>query len=303
MRTKTLIPDPGKYLKATWWILVALYTFILPDFFFIYSNIVTFFGQDAAGKVPFLIVAVLGIVYVIAIFVSQKSPKNLLFLVPCVVIALLIITLVSNPNKHIHIPEYVLMTWLLYAALSKDYKGSGLFLLIFTIASLLGVVDELEQGIHPSRFYGLSDMSVNCASALIGVFTIMGLKKAKAADWSWISRLKEFNVLLGLILFGFVGAVIMCITLFQVQARLDFWSVYPIWLWIWNILFLILIPVMITHYMSNLRNYHQIKKDKKKISLPEEVKTAQLWVLPLQVILFYMHALVFYVSISGVKFV
>jgi hypothetical protein len=302
MRSKTLIPEPRKYLKAAWWILVALYAFILPDFYIIYSNIVTFFGQEVAGKVPFLIVAVFGIAYSIAILVSQKSPKNLLFLVPCGVIALLIMTLVSNPNKHIHIPEYVLMTWLLYAALSKDHKGSGLFILIFIYASLLGVVDELEQGIHPSRFYGLSDMMVNCASSLIGVFTIMGLKKAKAADWSWITRVKEFNGLLGLILFGFVGAVLMCITLFQVQARLDFWSVYPIWLWIWNILFLILTPVMIVHYTSNLHKYHQFKRDKKSFALLEEVKTAQLWVFPLLVILFYMNALVIYVSISGVKF-
>ncbi len=303
MRSKTLIPEPGKYLKAAWWILVALYTFILPDFYLIYRNIVTFFGQDAAGKVPFLMVAVLGIAYGIAILVSQKSPKNLLFLVPCVIIAFLIMTLVSNPNKHIHIPEYVLMTWLLYAALSKGHKGSGLFLLIFIYASLLGVVDELEQGIHPSRFYGLSDMLVNCASALIGIFTIMGLKKVKAADWSWVARLKEFNGFLGLILFGFVGAVLMGITLFQAQARLDFWSVYPVWLWIWNILFLILTPVIIVHYMSNLRKYHQLKKDKKNIALPEDVKTAQLWVFPLLMILFYMHALVIYVSISGVRFV
>jgi hypothetical protein len=303
MRSNTLIPEPKKYLKAVWWILVALYTFILPDFYIIYSNIVTFFGQEAAGKVPVLMVAVFGIAYCIAILVTQKSPKNLLFLVPCGVIAFLIMALVSNPNKHIHIPEYVLMTWLLYAALSKDHKGNGLFILIFILASLLGVVDELEQGIHPSRFYGLSDMLVNCASALIGVFTIMGLKKGKAADWSWAARLKEFKNLLGLNLFGFVGAVLMCITLFQVQANLEFWSIYPVWLWIWNILFLLLTPVMIALYAGNLRKYHQIKRDKKSVVKPEEVKTARLWVFPLLVILFYMHALVIYVSISGVKFV
>jgi VanZ family protein len=303
MHSKTLTFEPKKYLKATWWILVALYTFILPDFYIIYRNIVTFFGQDAAGKVPVLIVAVLGIVYSFTILFIQKNPKNLLYLVPCGVIALLILTLVSNPNKHIHIPEYVLMTWLLYAALSKDHKGKGLFILIFIYASLLGVVDELEQGIHPSRFYGLSDMLVNCASALIGVFTIMGLKKMTIADWSWTTRLMDFKGLLGLSLFGFIGAVLMCIALFQVQARLDFWSVYPIWLWIWNILFLILSPVIIAHYNRNLHKYHQIKKDKKKIALPDEVKTARLWVFPLLVILLFMHGLVLYVSISGVKFV
>ena len=104
-------------------------------------------------------------------------------------------------------------------------------------------------------------------------------------------------------LFGFVGAVLMCITLFQVQAKLDFWSVYPIWLWFWNILFLIFTPLMIAHYTSNLRKNHQIKGNGKVTALQKEVRTAQLWVFPLLVILFYMHALVFYVSITGVKFV
>ena len=122
-------------------------------------------------------------------------------------------------------------------------------------------------------------------------------------DWSWSARLKEFKCLLGLNLFGFVGAVLTCFTLFQIQANLDFWGVYPIWLWIWIILFLILTPVMIAYHISNSRIYNQIKSNEKVNTLPEEVRTAQLWVFPLLVILFYMHALVFYVSISGVKFV
>jgi hypothetical protein len=213
-------------MKAIWWVLVAFYTFTLPDVYIIYRNLVTFFGQDVAGKVPILIVVTAGIVYMISILISQKSLKNLLFLLPCGVIAFLIMTLVSNPNKHIHIPEYALMAWLLFAALSKDHKGKGIFILIFIYASLLGVVDELEQGIHPARFYGLSDMMVNSASAVIGVFTIMGLKKVIATDWSWTTHLKEFKALLWLNLFGFVGAVLICIYLFQVQASTDFWGVY-----------------------------------------------------------------------------
>jgi hypothetical protein len=60
--------------------------------------------------------------------------------------------------------------------------------------------------------------------------------------------------------------------------------------------------MMMAHYRCNLRKYHQIPGDKIVNTLPPEVKTAQLWVFPLLVILFYMHALVIYISISGVKF-
>jgi len=303
MQTQTVTPAPKTGLNFILWVLVAIYTFILPDAIIVYRDIVGFFGQDAAGKVPVLIVVTVGIAYVITVLLSQKSLKNLLYLVPCGVIAFLIMTLVSNPNKHIHIPEYVLMAWLLYAVLSKDYKGKGIFILIFIYASMLGVVDELEQGINPARFYGWSDMLVNSASAMIGVFTIMGLKKVIATDWAWTTRLKEFKVLLWLGLFGFVGAVIMCVVLFRVQASADFWGVYPVWLWTWNILYLIMTPVMIAFYRGTLRKNHPIPGNEKVYVPPPEVKTARLWIFPLLVILFYMHALVIVVSISGVKFI
>jgi hypothetical protein len=284
------------------WVLVALYTFILPDAIIIYRDIVGFFGQDAAGKVPLLVVVFAGIAYGIAVLRSHKGLKNLLFLVPCGIIAFLIMSLVSNPNKHIHIPEYVLMTWLLFAVLSKDYQGKGLFILIFIYASLLGVVDELEQGINPARFYGLNDMLVNSASALIGVFTIMGLKKVIATNCSWVTRLREFKALLGLSLFGFTGAAIMCAFLFRVQASGDFWSVYPPWLWVWNILFLISTPILIVLHRNALRKTHQITEGNKVYVSSSEVSTARLWVFPLLIILFYAHALVVFVSISGVIF-
>ncbi len=288
--------------RIIWWILVALYTFILPDVFIAYRKIVTLFGQNVAGTIPVILVITAGITYIVVLLISKRSLKNLYFLIPCGIIAFLIMRFVSNPNKHIHIPEYVLMTWLLLAALSKDHKGKGIFILIFIYASLLGVVDELEQGIHPSRFYGWSDMLVNSASALIGVFTIMGLKKITATDWSWIKHLKGFKNLIWLTLFGFISAVIMCICLFCVQASGEFWGVYPAWLWIWNVLYLIVTLVMIAIYLLSFRKRQPIVENEKKYTIPAEVQTARLWIIPLLAILFYMHALIIYVSISGVKF-
>jgi hypothetical protein len=240
--------------------------------------------------------------YAAAILISHRSWLNLLYMIPCGVIAFAIMRLVDNPNKHIHIPEYVLMAWLLYAVLSKDHTGKGLLILIFVYGTLLGVVDELEQGINPARFYGLSDMMVNSASVLIGVFTIMGLKKVIATDWAWTSRLKEFKALVGLGAIGLAGVVIMCAYLFKVQAAGYFWGVYPVWLWTWNILYLIMAPAMIPFYREALRKYHQITEGKKDLVLPPEVVTARLWVIPLLVVLFYMQVLLLYISISGVKF-
>ncbi len=289
-------------MKAILWVLVACYTFMLPNAIIVYRALVADFGKVAAGEVPFVFVVIVGIAYAAAILISHRSWKNLFFLVPCGVIAFAIMKLVDNPNKHIHIPEYVLMAWLLYAVLSKDHTGKGLLILIFVYGTMLGVVDELEQGINPARFYGLSDMTVNCASVLIGVFTIMGLKKIIATDWAWTKRLKEFKALVGIGLFGLTGAGLMCAYLFKVQTAGHFWGIYPVWLWTWNILYLIIAPAMIPFYRDALRKYHQNIEDKKDPALPPEVVTARLWIVPLLVILFYMQTLLLYVSISGVKF-
>ena len=302
MQIPTFAPIPKKGLKVFLWALVAIYTFLLPDAIILYRDIVGFFGQAAAGKVPILIVSAGGIAYVIAILLSKQSLKKLIYLAPCGVIAFLIMSLVANPNKHIHIPEYALMAWLLFAVLSLDYQGKGIFMLIFIYASLLGVVDELEQGINPARFYGLSDMLVNSASALIGVFTIMGLKKTIANDWAWTAHLKEFKTLLWLNLFGFTGAVSMCAVLFQVQAKGEFWGVYPGWLWAWNILFLIMTPAVIGLYRRKLRKKQPISGNGNAHNPHPETITAQLWIYPLLGILVYMHALVIFISISGLKF-
>jgi hypothetical protein len=286
------------------WILVAVYTFLLPDVILAYRAIVASFGQAAAGKVPVYMVVTVGLAYAAVLLLSHRYWKNLFFLLPSGIIAILIIKLVDNPNKHVHIPEYILMTWLLYAVLSKDHKGKGLLILVFVYASILGVVDELEQGIHPSRFYGAPDMLVNSSSALIGVFTIMGLKKITATDWAWTNRLKEFNVELCLVLFGAAGTLIMCIVLFRVAVTGSFWRVYPLWLWIVNFLYLITTPLILALRRGILHRPAPVRKGKKAAAaLSQEMMTARLWIYPLLAILFYMQALVLYISISGVKFV
>ncbi len=294
---------PGIDSRVILWILIAVYTFILPNFRIIYNAIVNSFGQAVAGKVPLVFVVIIGFAYVIAVFRAHKSLKNLLFLVPCAVIAIIIMTLEPNPNKHIHIPQYTLMAWLLFAVLSKDIKGKELYILIFILGSILGVVDELEQGVHPARFYGWSDMLVNSASTLIGVLTIMGLNKAVSPGLDWFTPLKQSKAMLWLILFGVVGAVIMCVTLFQVASSGIFWGVYPQWLLSWNILFVLIVPVMIFTYQRSLRKYRQSSEGQPAKDLPPEIIEARLWVLPLLVILIYMHIIVIYVAYSGVEFI
>ena len=72
------------------------------------------------------------------------------------------------PVKRIHVAEYMLLS--LVVRFTMSFKLHGLPLLLFSacFASLLGVHDELLQGLHPSRTYGLRDLLVNTLASFSG---------------------------------------------------------------------------------------------------------------------------------------
>lgn len=290
-------------LKIFLWLLIAVYTYNLPNARVVYNFLVETIGQELTGKIPLVLVAATGLIYAILLLISRRSLKNLLFLIPCGIIAFMIITLEPNPNKHIHIPEYVLMAWLLFAVLSMDYKSADIFILIFLLTSLLGVVDELEQGVHPARFYGWSDMLVNSASALIGVLTILGLKTMKPSDYVWLRFFKVNRWLIWLLAFGLITAALMCFFLFQVQEAGVFFGVYPTWLLFLNILFSVF-ALFAIYYFLKPDAYVKLKSDDTSAVLSESsLKIARLWMFPYLAILLYMKLLLFFVAISGSEFV
>ncbi len=278
-------------IRVVLWGLIILYTLLLPNAIVVYRALVGYVGETITGKIPLISVLLFGSIYAFYGYRKNKNFRHVLFLIPSAVIAALIIRLEPNPNKHIHIPEYVLIAWLLYSVLSKDYQGGGIFILIWLCGSLLGVVDELEQGIHPRRFYGWSDMLVNSASSLIGIMTLIGVVGEARREWRWTTGLKNYRYALALLLFGVVAAIIMGVILFQVQTHEAFWGVYPVWLLAGNILYLAGLLWAIAWNTEKLWRKHQRSN-----------ATAHLWLIPLLVIIAYMHALIIFVALSGVGF-
>lgn len=289
-------------LKIVLWMLIAVYTYNLPNARVVYNFLVETIGQELTGKIPLVLVAATGFIYATLLLISRRSLKNLLFLIPCGIIAYIIITLEPNPNKHIHIPEYVLMAWLLFAVLSLDYKTADIFILIFLLTSLLGVVDELEQGVHPARFYGWSDMLVNSASALIGVFTIMGLKTLKAPDYGWLRYFRENRLVVWLLSLGFFTGVLMGYYLFRVQEAGVFNGIYPTWLLILNGLFTMAAIFTIYREVIPTRIMNPKFGSIETASEGNSKRIALLWLIPMLAIFIYMKILLFYVSICGIEF-
>ena len=282
------------------WSLVATYTLLLPYAITIYNVIEKHFSSRIAGKVPLVIILIFGIVYIVAVIKMKKGIKSWLFLLPCTIIVYIFLRLEPNPNKHIHIPEYIAMAWLLFEALSLDYKGKGIFFLVFICSGMLGIVDELMQGILPDRHYGWHDMVMNSAATVIGIFTLAGLKTLPSGDWTWIDGFTQLKKTLAINLFGAVGAMFSCVYLFEVKAYLTFGGTYPNWLLGWNGLFMVagLIVIFYPKFLGELVH----SKNDRETSRSDQTVTARLWILCPLVILIVMHSLVVLTALSGFTF-
>jgi len=288
--------------RITLWSLVAIYTFALPYVIVVYRAIETHFSKEIAGKVPLIMILFLGVVYTSLGFMMKKGMKFMGPLVPCGIIAFILISLESNPNKQIHIPEYILLSWLVFQVLVLDYRGRGIFILVFLITSMLGVVDELAQGIHPDRFYGWWDMVINTASASIGVILLTGLSGQAEGSWGWTSGLKKKKGLMGTGLLGILGTVLGCVYLFKVKATGDFWGAYPVWLLGWNGLFTVLIPVAMFYFYFGYARRRPVLNDRDYSNHYADQITGCLWVFPFLAILFIINTIILFVALSGCLF-
>ncbi len=87
------------------------------------------------------------------------------------------------PVKKIHVVQYFLLACLVRYPLSLRLCGSSLSCYTFLLTLTFGVHDELLQGLHPLRTFGLRDMLVNGSAALAGtLFThFIGLYEGKDA--------------------------------------------------------------------------------------------------------------------------
>jgi hypothetical protein len=285
-----------KYSSPALWAVIAIYTLILPQAIIVYRDLEALFGQEAVGKIPLMGIILIGTLYVVYGYRRNHNFKHLIYLIPSAAIALAIIKSEPNPNKHIHIPEYILMAWLLYLVLSKRYSGKGLFLLVFLCGSMLGVVDELQQGLHPKRFYGWTDMSINSASTVIGILTIVGLVRPREGDtesWELTINTHLFKAYRWLLAFGFAGAILQCMYLFQVQSAETFEGIYPQWLLVWQAVFLAFSIGMIWRDFQNVPTTDANQN---------KAATTRLWIFPPLIILCYMYLLVLFAAISGMSF-
>ncbi|UEM21794.1 VanZ family protein [Skermanella mucosa] len=163
----------GRYLYPAAALLVILYV----NTFEIWGMLVGALGGERAGLVPFAaLVAALGCV---PWLVRGRGPTRLrpgAVMAAAALIALgLLITDPAFPAKRIHVPQYLLLALVLRRALSDHVGGAALTGTAVLFALLFGIHDEMLQGLHPNRTYGLRDMAVNGVSGAAGALLAAGI--------------------------------------------------------------------------------------------------------------------------------
>ncbi|MBU2591575.1 MAG: VanZ family protein [Nitrospinae bacterium] len=290
--SENILDIKGKGVKRVYlWLAVTLYTLLLPHVIVIYRTIVRNYSSKLAGRVPIFVLIFMGLIFLLISVRKKCWVKTIITTILSLVIVCSIIKLEPNPNKHIHIIEYILMAWLLFYLFSLDYKGGGIFILIFICASMLGIVDELQQGLHPARYYGLSDMFINTSSAFVGILSIIGLgKEDNSVSYGWFKDFSKSLLLPLIILFNFAGAVISLAYLFKVQSEGIFTGIYPIWVIGWDVLAILSsLPYIFSYGRGIIKN-------------GEGDVTYMLWVFYPLIIMLVMHLVPLIAFTFGINF-
>jgi hypothetical protein len=154
-------------------------------------------------------------IFLMVIFVFARRSTRLvpLALTPTLAgIALCLIALaIPDPEiaiKRIHVAQYLLLSLAVRHTLASRFGGIELTLSATLLSCLYGVHDEMLQGLHPDRTFGLRDIMVNTLASCGGGLIWHGLslfEKGHAptgslTGWSWMHRLMLFGMSVAVVL-------------------------------------------------------------------------------------------------------
>ena len=106
---------------------------------------------------------------VIALFITQrKGWKSLVMLFGILGVTAFILPLIKYPEERIHFLEYAVLGIMLYLALRESIQGRKVFVYIPVIIFLVGLGDEIIQGMLPNRVYQFTDVLLNFLGGILG---------------------------------------------------------------------------------------------------------------------------------------
>lgn len=175
---------PGRELSAPVLLLLHGACYLLVVF---YVNMFAFWawlsralGSGTLARMLPVAVTVVVLLVIALRFVERVNRGyriNLVFLGVGLVCAIFSLALPDPhvPIKRIHVAEYIVLSFLVRATLSHRLQGMQLTLFTVLATLLLGIHDEMLQGLHSQRYYGWLDIIVNGTAGLSGALLGHGL--------------------------------------------------------------------------------------------------------------------------------
>jgi hypothetical protein len=176
-------PMAGRHSGRLLYPLAALLVLIYVNTFELWAVLVSSIGAERAAYVPFAALA-LGVASMGGWIVLRRKGAGkgtlrirpvLLVLGLALALAGLALTDPAYPAKRIHVPQYLLLALVLRRALSDHVGGAVLTATTILVTLIFGIHDEMLQGLHPSRSYGLRDMAVNGTAGAAGALMAAGV--------------------------------------------------------------------------------------------------------------------------------
>ncbi|MDY6974540.1 MAG: VanZ family protein [Thermodesulfobacteriota bacterium] len=86
------------------------------------------------------------------------------------------------PAERFHLVEYGVLVICTYWCLKTRIQSFWIYLIVTCYACLIGLLDELIQGILPNRVYEFKDITINWVSSLVATGLLVGVtwERAKA---------------------------------------------------------------------------------------------------------------------------
>jgi len=136
------------------------------------------------------------------------------------------------PIKRIHVAEYIILAFAVRYTLSHRLSGVGLTVFTVLLTMLLGIHDEMLQGIHALRYYGWRDVVVNAAAGASGAMLGHGLLCFEKNGREKAGRGKMGEITAGMVTLYTVllGAVAALVVLLYRQrgGHISYFSLLPL---------------------------------------------------------------------------
>ncbi len=197
MRTRALRLERGLFSSArTAWLVAAVYTIVLYSTltlaFRIYVWMFARFGKPFMSSLMIWIYVPVGIALFAILFfrLPRQLGRYVAFLMLSLAMAFCL-DRITIPAKRFHFVEYAPLAVLVFDALRFHCRDRYHYVWAMAVVALVGLGDEVIQGILPNRYFGINEVVTNATAGLFALVFIGFVMGEENYPWP---RRKETRV-------------------------------------------------------------------------------------------------------------